>query len=98
MIRSNALRSTDKSRRTGKAEARHGSIHSSSPSENSRICNWQVVVILRGPWAVPLTIIPHMPQIPSRQSWSKAIGSCPVVISASLTTSSISRNDISADT
>ena len=36
------------------------------------------------------------PQIPSRQSDSKAIGSLPLSISPSLTTSSISRNDMSS--
>ncbi len=38
-----------------------------------------------------------MPQMPSRQSWSKAIGSSPFASKRSLTTSSISRNDISGD-
>jgi len=42
-----------------------------------------------------LIIIPQLPQIPSRQSWSKAIGSVPDSISPSLTTSSISRKLIS---
>src|SRR3954468_22746666 len=48
-----------------------------------------------GPWATPLIIRLHDPQIPSRQSWSKAIGTSPRCISRSLTTSSISRKDIS---
>ena len=53
------------------------------------------VVRERGPWATPLIISPHMPQMPSRQSWSKAMGSSPRVCSPSLTTSSISRKDMS---
>ena len=39
--------------------------------------SWQAVVRGRGPWARPLMTMPHVPQIPSRQSWSKAIGSSP---------------------
>ena len=39
-----------------------------------------------------------MPQMPSRQSESNAIGSSPFAISPSLTTSSISRNDMSGET
>jgi hypothetical protein len=38
---------------------------------------------------------PQVPQIPSRQSWSKATGSSPCITRRSLRTSSISRNDIS---
>src|SRR6266567_9501880 len=38
---------------------------------------------------------PHAPQMPSRQSWSNAIGSLPSCIRRSLTVSSISRNDMS---
>ena len=57
--------------------------------------SWQVAVPFCGPWAWPLIIIPQVPQMPSRQSCSKAIGSSPSAISRSLTTSSISRNDIS---
>ena len=51
---------------------------------------------LLGPWAWPLIISAHEPQMPSRQSWSNAIGSLPSSISRSLTTSSISRNDMSS--
>src|SRR5262245_42907715 len=40
----------------------------------------------------------QVPQIPSRQSCSNAIGSLPSDSSFSLTTSSISRNDISGET
>ena len=39
---------------------------------------------------------PQVPQMPSRQSWSKAIGSSPFSIRPSLTTSSISRKDMSS--
>ena len=38
------------------------------PSTKCRICSWQAVVARSGPWAMPLIIIPHMPQMPSRQS------------------------------
>ena len=48
-----------------------------------------------GPWARPLIIMEQEPQIPSRQSWSKAIGSWPAAMSASFNTSNISRNDMS---
>ena len=37
------------------------------------MCSGQVVVRV-GPCAWPLIINPHMPQMPSRQSLSKAIG------------------------
>src|SRR5690606_19549749 len=40
----------------------------------------------------------HVPQIPSRQSWSKATGSSPFLIRPELSTSNISRNDISGET
>jgi hypothetical protein len=33
------------------------------------------------PWACPLLIIPQLPQMPSRQSCSKAIGSSPLAMS-----------------
>src|SRR5713226_5097104 len=41
---------------------------------------------------------PHVPQMPSRQSLSNAMGSSPLSVSSSFTTSSISRNDISGFT
>jgi hypothetical protein len=41
---------------------------------------------------------PQVPQMPSRQSESNAIGSWPATIKPSLTTSSISRKDMSGDT
>ena len=68
MMRSNAPRSTTRSLITGKARARHGSIHSSAPSGNVRMCSWQVVVARCGPCGRPLITMPHAPQIPSRQS------------------------------
>ncbi len=74
MIRSRGERSTIRSRSTGKARARHGSITISSPSLKLRMCSWQVAVPAIGPWATPLIITPHDPQMPSRQSWSNAIG------------------------
>ena len=67
-----------------------------SPSLNERMCSWQVVVT-SGPWASPLIISPHMPQMPSRQSLSNAIGSSPSPLSCSLSTSSISRKDMSSE-
>ena len=81
---------------TGNASARQGSMTISSPSLNERMCSWQVVVT-SGPCAWPLIISPHMPQMPSRQSESKATGSSPLAMSCSLSTSSISRNDMSAE-
>ena len=53
------------------------------------------------PWrahAFPVIISEHMPQMPSRQSWSNAIGSSPFAISCSFRMSSISRNDAWLDT
>src|SRR6187401_542292 len=47
---------------------------------------------------MPLMTSEQVPQIPSRQSCSKAIGSFPCASRFSLTTSSISRNDISGET
>ena len=67
-----------------------------SPSLKERMCSWQVVVT-SGPCASPLIIRPHMPQMPSRQSESNAIGSSPSALSRSLRTSSISRNDMSSE-
>ena len=58
--------------------------------------SWQVAVPCSGPWAWPLIISEHVPQMPSRQSWSKVIGSSPSATRRSLTTSSISRNDMSS--
>ena len=57
--------------------------------------SWQVAVPRWGPCAWPLIIIPQDPQMPSRQSCSKAIGSSPLAMSRSFTMSSISRKDIS---
>ncbi len=82
---------------TGNASARQGSMTISSPSLNDRMWSWQVVVT-SGPCACPLIIRPHMPQMPSRQSESKAIGSSPREWRSSLSTSSISRNDMSGET
>jgi hypothetical protein len=75
MIRSKAPRSTTRSFSTGNALARHGSIQISSPSRNARMWSWQAVVARCGPCGRPLITMPHEPQIPSRQSWSKATGS-----------------------
>jgi hypothetical protein len=94
-MRSKAPRSTTRSLITGKALARHGSMVISSPSLKLRMCSWQVVVRLAGPWGLPLITIEHEPQMPSRQSWSKATGSSPFASQLSLSTSSISRKDMS---
>ena len=59
MIRSKAVRSTTRSRSTGKARARHGSMTISSPSRKLRMCSWQVAVPAIGPWATPLIIMPQ---------------------------------------
>ena len=95
MIRSRALRSTTRSLTRGKAAARQGSMVRVSPSLKLRMWSWQAVVAARGPWAMPLITTPQVPQIPSRQSWSKAMGSSPSVMRRSFTTSSISRKDMS---
>ena len=94
-MRSNDERSTIRSRCTGNAVARHGSIVMVSLSLNCRICNWQAVVPCWPPWGTPLMTMEQVPQIPSRQSESNAIGSLPSAIMPSFTTSSISRKDIS---
>jgi hypothetical protein len=95
MMRSSAPRFTTRSLMMGNARARHGSMTIVSPSRKVRMWSWQVAVPREGPCATPLIIIPQDPQIPSRQSWSKAIGISPCSISRSLTTSSISRKDMS---
>lgn len=97
-IRSNADRSTTRSLMTGKDFARQGSMVRVSPSLNTRICTWQVVVPLRGPWARPLITTPQEPQIPSRQSCENATGSSPFLIKSSFKTSNISKKDISSET
>ncbi len=96
IIRSREPRSTTRSLTTGKAVARHGSMVIVSPSENARMCSWQVVVT-SGPCAWPLIIRPHMPQMPSRQSESNATGSSPFSFSCSLSVSSISRKLMSGE-
>ena len=54
------------------------------------MCSWQVVERM-GPWAWPLMTTPHWPQMPSRQSESKATGSLPWAKSCSLSRSRTSR-------
>ena len=78
---------------TGNAFARNGSTVIVSPSWKLRMWSWQVVVAERGPCGTPLMTSEQAPQIPSRQSWSKAIGSSPFSMSRSLTRSSISRKE-----
>src|SRR5262245_18977372 len=57
--------------------------------------SWQTAVPLCPPCGIPLITSAHVPQIPSRQSESNAIGASPRLMRSSLTTSSISRNDMS---
>ena len=91
-------RSTARSLSTGKARARHGSTVIVSPSRKLRMCSWQVVTPGRGPCGMPLIVIEHMPQMPSRQSWSKAKVSWPALMSCSLSMSIISRNEAEVGT
>jgi hypothetical protein len=39
-----------------------------------RMCSWHVAVPRCGPWACPSIMSEHVPQMPSRQSWSNTIG------------------------
>ncbi len=94
-MRSKALRSTTRSLITGKALARQGSSVISAPSLNLRMWSWQAVTPGEGPCGEPSITTLQVPQMPSRQSWSKAIGSSPFLSSSSFTMSSISRNDMS---
>src|SRR5690606_19535375 len=93
MMRSKAERSTTRSLMTGNASARKGSTVMVDPSSKWRMRSSHVVDLRRGPCGMPLMVRPHMPQMPSRQSLSKATGSLPSAISCSLSWSSISRND-----
>ena len=95
-MRSSAPRSTIRSLMIGKALARHGSTTISAPSANLRMCSWHVAVPRCGPWAWPSIISEHVPQMPSRQSWSNTMASLPSAISRSLSTSSSSRNEASS--
>ena len=65
-------------------------------SSNLRMCSWHVAVPRCGPWAWPSIISEHVPQMPSRQSWSNTIASLPSAIRRSLRTSSSSRNEASS--
>ena len=49
-----------------------------SLSLKRRMCSWQTVVPGSGPCGTPFTMNPQVPQMPSRQSESNAIGSSPV--------------------
>ena len=80
----------------GNALARHGSTVIVTPLSNLRMCSWHVAVPRCGPWAWPSIISEHVPQMPSRQSWSNTIASLPSAISRSLRMSSSSRNDASS--
>ena len=85
-----------RSRRTGKAVERNGSTVIVAPSSNSRMIDLAGRRPGRGPCGMPSIVSEHEPQIPSRQSLSKAIGRLPSATSRSLRTSSISRNEASA--
>jgi hypothetical protein len=50
---------------------------------------------LPGPCGLPLIVQEQVPQMPSRQSCAKAIGSSPFTVIPSFTTSSSSRKDMS---
>ena len=50
-----------------------------------------------GPCGRPFIYMEQVPQMPSRQSWSNAMGSFPSRISSSFRTSNISRKDISEE-
>ena len=80
----------------GNAVARHGSMTISSPLEKVRMWTWQVAVPFSEPCAAPSIISEHVPQMPSRQSWSNTIAALPSSISRSFRMSSISRNDASS--
>ena len=92
---SNDARFTMRSLTMGNPAACQGSMTMVSPSRNARMCNWQVAAPFQGPWACPSIMTPHVPQMPSRQSLSNVMGSPPASTSRLLTTSSISRNDMS---
>ena len=97
MMRSNAARSTIRSLMIGKASARHGSTVIVSPDvelAHVELARGRAALRARGP--APSIISEHVPQMPSRQSWSKVIGSSPCSLSCSLSRSSISRNDASS--
>ena len=94
-ISSRASRETMRSFLIGNGPARHGSTTIVSPSLNLRMCSWQTVVFISGPWGLPLMTIEHMPQMPSRQSWSNAIVSLPCATSCSFRMSNISRKELS---
>src|ERR1043165_1427573 len=97
IMRSKDVRSVTKSLITGNELARQGSTTIVSPSLYSLMWSWQVVVWCQGPCARPLMNMEQVPQIPSRQSWSNAMGSLPSAMSCSLSTSNISRKDISEE-
>lgn len=80
---------------TGNGPALQGSTTIVSPSLNLRMCNWHTVVRRSGPCGMPLIVIEHIPQMPSRQSWSNAIGSLFSATSCSFKMSNISRKELS---
>ena len=95
MMRSKALRSTIRSLITGKALG-------APRLDGDRLAVLEAahVQLAGGGGALgavgqPLMTRLHVPQMPSRQSWSKTMGSSPFSMRPSFTTSSISRNDIS---
>ena len=99
MIRSNALRSTMRSLTTGKALARHGSIVIVSPSLNCRMWSWQTVVAAVGPVRHAVDDeAAHAADALAAVGVERDRRPRPARSSPSLTTSSISRNDMSGET
>ena len=82
---------------TGKAVARHGSMVIVSPSVNLRMCSWQVAVPVLGPVGLA---VDHQPARAADALAAVAVERDGLArrsaMSCSLTTSSISRNDMSS--
>ena len=96
MMRSKAPRSTTRSLSTGKAAARQGSIVSVSPSLKLRMWSWQAVVAAAR--AVGHAVDHHAARAADALAAVVVEGDRaprPCAIRPSLTTSSISRNDMS---
>ena len=95
MMESRAARSTTRSRTTGKAADRSGSIRSFVMPPKARRCCRHDGVFGTGPWGTSFTVTPHAPHTPSRQSDSNEMGSRPCSASWSFNRSSSSRRLIS---
>lgn len=64
---------------------------------DERMCSWQVAVMAFGPCGTPLIISPQAPQMPSRQSESKAIGSSPCALSRSFSVKHLEERHVLGD-